>query len=175
MDIKLDPEENCDWDIWWSDVPVPPEKVQKLKPHQKINANPNIGLLSRKNNLAKNLMRMAKDFPEEYNFFPKTWQLPVDASDLKAQFNKKKCKTFIIKPVHMCQGRGIYLVRTFEDIDNKSGEPLVAQRYMAKPYLIDGLKFDLRVYALVYGVDPLRLFVFQEGLARFATEEYVGP
>ena len=84
MDIKLDPEENCDWDIWWSDVPVPPEKVQKLKPHQKINSNPNIGLLSRKNNLAKNLMRMAKDFPEEYNLFPKTWQLPVDASDLKA-------------------------------------------------------------------------------------------
>jgi hypothetical protein len=31
---------------------------------------------------------------------------------------------------------------------------------MAKPYLIDNLKFDLRVYALIYGVEPLRLFVF---------------
>lgn len=46
---------------------------------------------------------------------------------------------------------------------------------MAKPYLIDNLKFDLRVYALVYGVEPLRVFVFQEGIARFATEEYKGP
>lgn len=75
----------------------------------------------------------------------------------------------------MCQGRGIYLVRRFEDIDLRSGEQLVAQRYMAKPYLIDNLKFDLRVYALIFGVDPLRVFVYQEGLARFATEEYQGP
>lgn len=66
-------------------------------------------------------------------------------------------------------------MRRFEDIDLRSGEQIVAQRYMAKPYLIDNLKFDLRVYALIFGTDPLRVYVYNEGLARFATEEYVGP
>ena len=41
---------------------------------------------------------------------------------------------------------------------------------MHKPYLIDNLKFDMRIYVLVSGIDPLRIFVYEEGLARFATE-----
>jgi tubulin polyglutamylase TTLL6/13 len=28
---------------------------------------------------------------------------------------------------------------------------------------------------MLAGVDPLRIFMFEEGLARFATEPYVGP
>jgi tubulin polyglutamylase TTLL6/13 len=66
-------------------------------------------------------------------------------------------------------------VRRFEDVELKQGDQYVAQKYLDNPYLIDGLKFDLRVYALVYGVDPLRVFVYQEGLARFATEEFKPP
>jgi tubulin polyglutamylase TTLL6/13 len=43
------------------------------------------------------------------------------------------------------------------------------QRYLSKPYLIDGLKFDLRIYVLIASVDPLKIFVYHQGLARFAT------
>ena len=52
---------------------------------------------------------------------------------------------------------------------------MVVQRYMHKPYLIDGFKFDLRLYVFVNGINPLRVYIFKDGLARFATVKYQTP
>ena len=38
--------------------------------------------------------------------------------------------------------------------------------------MIDNLKFDLRLYVLILSCDPLRVFLFQDGIVRFATDEY---
>ena len=49
---------------------------------------------------------------------------------------------------------------------------MVVQRYLTKPYLIDGYKFDLRIYVLVTSVNPLEAFIYKEGFGRFSTQPY---
>ena len=166
-------EEEDGWDVCWIDTGMTPERLMRMKPYQKINHFPGMYTLARKNTLAGNLNNMKKLFPAEYNFFPATWVLPHDAVDFHNQFNEKRAKTFIVKPEASCQGRGIFLTRNYESIN--SSERYVVQRYLHKPLLLDGLKFDLRVYVLVAGCEPLRIFIHEEGLARFATELYVAP
>ncbi len=65
---------------------------------------PGILCISKKNNLARHLMRMHKYFPEEYNFFPKTWVLPNESNDFRNYFTKNQTNsnskklTYIVKP-----------------------------------------------------------------------------
>ena len=52
---------------------------------------------------------------------------------------------------------------------------MIVQRYIAQPLLLDGFKFDLRIYILVVGNKDPQAFICKEGLARFCTEEYQVP
>lgn len=56
-------------------------------------------------------------------------------------------------------------------------EEMVVSRYISNPLLIDGIKFDLRVYVVITGIneDEIHAFIADEGLARFCTEKYERP
>ena len=53
-----------------------------------------------------------------------------------------------------------------------TSNPVVVSKYISNPLLVDGFKFDIRIYVCVMGFDPLRIFIYDEGLVRFAVEPY---
>ena len=52
---------------------------------------------------------------------------------------------------------------------------LLIQEYITNPFLIDGLKFDLRLYVLITSADPLKIFLYKDGLVRLSSEAYEAP
>uniref|UniRef100_A0A8C9PNI3 Tubulin tyrosine ligase like 6 n=1 Tax=Spermophilus dauricus TaxID=99837 RepID=A0A8C9PNI3_SPEDA len=156
--------DNDDWTLYWTDYSVSLERVMDMKSYQKINHFPGMSEICRKDLLARNMSRMLKMFPKDFHFFP---------GNLQTYSRSRKNKTYICKPDSGCQGRGIFITRTVKEI--KPEEDMICQLYISKPFIIDGFKFDLRIYVLVTSCDPLRIFVYKEGLVRFATTSYSYP
>ncbi|CAI2360093.1 unnamed protein product [Moneuplotes crassus] len=171
--FELTVDDNVDFDIIWHNTGLKSKDIKRLKSHQKYNHFPGMYQLANKNNLGRNLMKMNKMHPEEYNFFPKTWVLPNDFSEFLKYYKKNEGKTYIIKPAMLSQGKGIFLTQNCDDINPRQNA--VIQEYIDDPFLVDNLKFDIRLYVFVTSVDPLRIYLFDEGLVRFATEEYQAP
>mmetsp|Transcript_39798 Transcript_39798/g.60985 ORF Transcript_39798/g.60985 Transcript_39798/m.60985 type:complete len:176 (+) Transcript_39798:181-708(+) len=67
---------NQDWDVSWHDLGITADFLTKMQPFQKVNQYPGMYVITRKNFLARNLMKMKRAFPAEYKFFPKTWIIP---------------------------------------------------------------------------------------------------
>lgn len=132
-------------------------------------------VLRKKVDLYKTLLKFTPKFPRFYNFHPKTFILPSQNVDLKMHMQSlpKNRRTYIVKPTKGSEGKGIILIQNPEDAENFENLS-VAQKYIS-PFLIDDLKFDFRIYALVTSYDPVRIYIYREGLARFCTEKYVKP
>ena len=82
--------------------------------------------------------------------------------------------TLIVKPDCFSQGKGIFLTNNFNDLKGlpKEEGDHVIQEYMKEPHLIDELKYDIRLYVLVLSCEPLKIFLFKDGIVRFATKKY---
>ncbi|KAF3843462.1 hypothetical protein F7725_002311 [Dissostichus mawsoni] len=108
---------------------------------------------------------------QEFSFFPRTFVLPQDIKMLrKAWEDGGPRQKWIIKPPASARGIGIQVIHRWGQLPRK--RPLLVQKYLHKPYLISGNKFDLRIYVYVSSYDPLRVYIFSDGLVRFASCKY---
>ena len=118
---------------------------------------------------------------------PAQWALPQQRHALREHVETVAAPgtVYIVKPDAGSQGKGIYLTPSpcgrGGISDGPYARPAVVQEYIANPLLLDGLKFDLRLYVLITSVGglgdedrPLRAFLYREGMVRFAVQPYQG-
>jgi tubulin polyglutamylase TTLL4 len=84
--------------------------------------------------------------------------------------NDPKKSLWILKPVSASCGKGIKVISKNTHVKNRVG--YLASKYISKPHLLNGHKYDLRIYVCVTSFDPLKIYVYNEGLVRFATTPY---
>ena len=167
---KLFDNTNIIWKLMKQDKMFP--LLNELNPYQRFNHFPMTWQLSRKDNLYNNFIKMQNKFPHDYCYMPETYILPKDLEI----FNEKikdfslddKEKLWLIKPVASSRGRGIRLLTDINTIPKKT----LITHYIYNPHLINGKKYDLRLYLLVTGYCPIKIYLYDNGLARFCSEEY---
>ncbi|XP_068198943.1 probable tubulin polyglutamylase TTLL9 [Antennarius striatus] len=191
VEVKNDGE----WDFNWCDVAGLRENFDQcyMKEHMRINHFPNHYELSHKNLMVKNLKRYQRNLERDTcrleaskcDFFPSTFALPSEYHLFLEEFKRNPGSIWIMKPVAKSQGKGIFLFKKLKDMDWKKDrtrseeqkdatqeENYVVQRYIEKPYLINGRKFDLRVYVLVTSYVPLKAWLYRDGFARISNTRF---
>ncbi|XP_048510211.1 tubulin monoglutamylase TTLL4-like [Athalia rosae] len=144
-----------------------------LKSHQKMNHFPGTYEIGHKDRLWKNVSRLMSIFgKKQFGFIPRTFILPEEFDRLRCVWETRRTgNKWILKPPASSRGRGVSVVSRWTQIPRKRSSTLI-QRYLSRPKLINDSKFDIRVYALVTDFDPLKIYIYEEGLVRFACVSY---
>ena len=85
-------------------------------------------------------------------------------------YDSKKNKTlYLIKPPMGSVGSGI---KFLNNITNVKYSNYIITKYLHNPHLIRGYKYDIRFHALISSIKPLKLYMYDEGFLRIATEKF---
>ncbi|CAH2075153.1 unnamed protein product, partial [Iphiclides podalirius] len=166
------------WNLWWRAGAFPAACYKALGDWQFMNHIPKGGSICRKDSLSRLLRCMRRIYGSIYDFSPPCFHLPLEYAKLVSECSRLRRAedgsgsnvVWIHKPVAQSQGRGIFLFRSVCEM--RCGSAAVVQRYIERPLLIAGYKFDLRLYVCVPGYRPLTAYMYAEGLARFGTDKY---
>ncbi|MCC5858384.1 MAG: hypothetical protein JJT90_09530 [Ectothiorhodospiraceae bacterium] len=164
---------------WYTGMPAP-EVFERLGPGCSINHIPGNNGLTVKSNLYATLARTREhiteqagddsEFARRMDFFPRTFMMPNEYAALQEAAARNPEKRWILKPKNSARGKGISLVRDTADVPRDSA--FMVQEYMDKPHTMNGHKYVLRLYVLITSVEPLRVYMYQEGSAKLASEPY---
>ena len=167
---KLYTNTNLIWKLLDKDKMYP--LLRKLNKYQRYNHFPMCWQLGRKDNLYINYLKMKKKFQSEYNYMPKKYILPQDRDEVQEimrEYNIFNIKEiYIVKPLASTHGKGVRILTDSTTVPIKG----ILENYIYNPHLINRRKYDMRIYVLVTGFRPLKIYIYENGIIRFCSEKY---
>ena len=139
--------------------------------YQRMFSYTNFKIISHKDLTYSNYFSMKKKFPKDFDYMPETYGYPADKEIIEKKFKDYKLDEndlWLIKPKTGSLGEGIYI---FQNL-TKTPDVYLLTKYISNPHLINRLKYDFRIYVFITGLKPLKIYLYKEGMVRFATEEY---
>ena len=146
------------------------EQENELKFFQRTNHYTQTFSLGSKEGYHFLMKHLAGKIGELPSCYPESYHLPNELSELTENF--KSSDFWIRKPAGGARGQGIEVITNEEIPKVLPGRKIIVQKYIKDPLLINGLKFDLRFYVAVTSLDPLKVYLFDNGLVRLATQPY---
>lgn len=160
-----------EWNVMWASSSLKGYLYGGLSEYQRINHFPSSCEITRKDKLCVSLSNMQEKHGRGlFDFIPETFLLPEEFAEFYEEFTAQKNSLWIVKPSCSSRGRGIYVVSSVDAVP--LDDQCIISKYIHNPLLINRLKFDLRLYVVVTCFEPLRIYMYHEGLVRFASEPY---
>ncbi|KAH0577091.1 Tubulin tyrosine ligase [Spironucleus salmonicida] len=156
------------FNICWGH-PLGLDFYKTLSPGQLCGQFPGSNAIGRKDTMGQLLREMKLKWPQKYQFVPQTWIIPDGLEEFREEAGEG---FYIYKPAMASEGRGIELIKRDSELPKGLDVPAVIQEYMDNLLIINGFKFDIRLYVMVTSIDPLIFYIYDEGLGRFATHKY---
>jgi hypothetical protein len=144
----------------------------KLNKYQKIYSYIKSNYFHNKAKLYMEYNFMKKKFNDDYNFMVDTFVYPDNENLINRKFNDyifDLNDLWLVKPTHKSGGNGIEILESLKKIKLKN---YLLNKYITNLDLINNKKYDLRLFILVTGLKPLRIYFNQEGLVRIAANNF---
>ncbi|XP_032903684.1 protein polyglycylase TTLL10-like [Amblyraja radiata] len=198
---RISDNTRCDYFLKWSEINVAANFQSFQEGKQLLNQIPNNRLLTTKVGLCSILksyqQAVAKygsivhpKILKMEDFFPETYRMDVKSERLAFFEIMGDASIWISKPGGSNLGRGIFLLKSHADLLDfrKKVESLeqnghnkttycslpfnrIVQRYVKRPLLLEGRKFDIRSYFLIACTSPYMVF-FCHGYVKLSCNKY---
>ena len=126
----------------------------------------------RKNSLYEFYAEMKKKFYQDFDYMPETYIYPEQKKVIYEKFRDYKLDfndLWLVKPKDKAGGVGIKLFSSMKKLEKRE---FVITKCITSLNLINGKKYDLRIHVLIAGLKPLRIYLYDEGFVKIATEKY---